>query len=88
MKQEELKHCLETFGLLTVLETFRRNGRTYAQCVCDCGTRIEVRLDSLKSGKTKSCGCLKRKTGIIVRFLNSRMEGVLKCAEKESISER
>lgn len=29
------------------------------KCVCDCGKEVIVRLTSLKSGYTKSCGCLK-----------------------------
>lgn len=29
-------------------------------CVCDCGVRKPVRNDRLKSGKTKSCGCISR----------------------------
>lgn len=29
------------------------------ECQCDCGSRTEVRSDCLKSGKTKSCGCLR-----------------------------
>lgn len=27
-------------------------------CQCDCGNKIVVRSDSLKSGSVKSCGCL------------------------------
>lgn len=29
----------------------------YAQCVCDCGNRTTPRMDKLREGKTKSCGC-------------------------------
>lgn len=29
-------------------------------CKCDCGNIISVLLSNLKSGKTKSCGCLRR----------------------------
>lgn len=32
----------------------------YVECVCDCGVSTLVRLDRLKSGKTKSCGCYAR----------------------------
>lgn len=28
-------------------------------CVCDCGSRVAVRSNALRSGGTKSCGCLK-----------------------------
>lgn len=33
--------------------------RVYWNCVCECGTELEVRSDGLSSGRTKSCGCLK-----------------------------
>lgn len=29
------------------------------RCLCDCGDVISVRRQSLLSGNTKSCGCLK-----------------------------
>jgi len=29
-------------------------------CVCDCGTTVNVRLNALRSGGTKSCGCIKK----------------------------
>ncbi len=31
------------------------------KCVCDCGNIVDVRQSNLLSGKTKSCGCLKRR---------------------------
>lgn len=34
-------------------------GRMFV-CLCDCGEEIQTRADSLKSGHTKSCGCVKR----------------------------
>lgn len=32
-------------------------GREYAKCKCSCGTEREVRLRSIKSGDSISCGC-------------------------------
>lgn len=48
------------FGRLTTLDVAgRTNGRkTLWRCRCDCGAEIVVVSDSLKSGHTKSCGCL------------------------------
>ena len=30
------------------------------QCICDCGTEVEVAATRLSRGQTKSCGCLQR----------------------------
>ena len=45
------------FDKLKVLEQKRENNRTYCYCECDCGNKLWIRADSLKSGKTRSCGC-------------------------------
>lgn len=33
--------------------------RTYWHCICECGTERDVVTDSLRNGKSKSCGCEK-----------------------------
>jgi len=50
------------FGRLTPIEvTGKENGRhPIWSCLCTCGYFTEVRAGSLKSGHTKSCGCLQR----------------------------
>jgi hypothetical protein len=35
-------------------------GRVKFLCKCDCGNLVEILSDQLKSGKTKSCGCLQK----------------------------
>lgn len=35
-----------------------KNKRTYWNCLCDCGNNKIVEAQQMKSGKTKSCGCL------------------------------
>lgn len=50
------------YGKLVVLNTFlfkEKSGikRTRSECLCDCGNKKEVRLSSLNSGNTISCGC-------------------------------
>lgn len=50
----------QKFGLLTVLE-FAGNDNYRSsmwKCLCDCGNISIVRSHDLKSGGTKSCGCL------------------------------
>lgn len=51
----------QRFGRLTVLERAPsvKSGNSYWLCECDCGRRNTVVSHSLKSGSTKSCGCLK-----------------------------
>jgi hypothetical protein len=36
----------------------RRGGRVHWHCVCECGAQIVVAASSLRSGNTRSCGCL------------------------------
>ena len=52
----------ETFHLLTVVNgpVSSRSGRSWI-CKCDCGADKLVMEYKLKSGHTKSCGCLQRK---------------------------
>ena len=57
------------FGRLTVLS--RSNNNTNDKkpkwiCCCDCGNLTEVAGNSLISGRTKSCGCLKAETSHII----------------------
>lgn len=56
----------EKYGLLTVVEedleykiknNIKSKGR-YWKCQCECGNIVTVRTDSLRTGNTKSCGCL------------------------------
>jgi hypothetical protein len=52
---------MTTYGRLTVIESSIKEGRRYkAKCVCECGTELLVDETHLRSGHTKSCGCLQR----------------------------
>lgn len=52
------------FGRLTVIKEVepenKRNDVTYWLCKCDCGNQKVVRMDQLRNGRTKSCGCLQK----------------------------
>lgn len=53
----------DRYGSLTVLSelpTRKLAGGTkrWFRCRCDCGAEMEVRLGHLRSGHTRSCGCL------------------------------
>lgn len=49
------------FGRLTVVGSKKKvGGRLVWFCKCVCGKGLNIRDDSLKSGHSKSCGCLSR----------------------------
>lgn len=59
-RYDKALNCVgEKFGKLTVENIRFEHKKTIAECICDCGNKIEVRLDQLKSGNTTSCGCIK-----------------------------
>ena len=55
------------FGMLTALYNIKQksnNGKYtyyYWHCRCDCGKEKDISTSHLKSGETKSCGCLRDK---------------------------
>lgn len=55
----------QRFGKLVAIcrdENKYRNGKpvTMWKCICDCGNEISVEANSLKTGNTRSCGCLSK----------------------------
>ena len=49
----------QRFGRLTAIKrTGTRSGHSLWLCECDCGNTVEVSANSLKRGRTRSCGCL------------------------------
>lgn len=48
------------FGRLTVAEYTgdSKSGSPIWRCLCECGNEINVKAGNLRSGNTKSCGCL------------------------------
>lgn len=53
------------FGKLTAIKyEYTKNKKPYWLCRCECGKNKIIAYSSLKSGATKSCGCLKHETSI------------------------
>ena len=51
------------YGRLEVIKKYKSlNSSTRWLCKCDCGNYTVVHANSLKSGNTKSCGCIKIET--------------------------
>jgi len=50
--------------------------RRYWDCVCECGGTKTASGGSLKAGKTKSCGCLQRDTGVLLAEQYSTTHGL------------
>lgn len=54
----------QTFNLLTVVASAGKDKHRELlwNCLCECGNTTVVRSSKLRSGRTKSCGCLQRTT--------------------------
>lgn len=51
----------QKFGKLTVLEfSHRKDRKYYWKCQCDCGSFTVINGWNLKSGNSKSCGCVSK----------------------------
>lgn len=52
----------KTYGRLTVIEKAEpgKHGKSRVVCLCDCGESVVVETNSIKSGNTRSCGCLQK----------------------------
>jgi len=63
------------FGLLTTLNISTKQGYdgTYSWlCICSCGNYTTVAPASLRSGNTKSCGCLAKLTRFQIKHGKNR----------------
>lgn len=82
----------QRFGRLIVLkyneEISKEKHRVYWDCQCDCGTIKTIMGDSLKSGRTQSCGCLKKErcsAAKKINLLGQRFGKLLVIEEAESV---
>ena len=59
----------QRYGRLVAIEQIgARNYMTVWRCLCDCGNEANVALDKLRSGHTKSCGCLRAEKARTAHF--------------------
>lgn len=50
------------YGMLTIVEELERVGsRRYFLWKCDCGNTKKIDMNPVRSGNTKSCGCMLKK---------------------------
>ena len=66
----------QTFGRWTVLSEAEPRGYAYywlCECSCENHTRREVLQDTLVSGRSKSCGCIKSKKKSETTMLHFRI---------------
>ena len=72
----------EKFGKLTVLkeEVILKSGKTrvYATCKCECGGEKTCDRSGLTTGRTTSCGCVRREATIAFNKTKKKPEGTLK----------
>ena len=79
----------QKFGRLTVKDFSHRNkrGKTVWNAICQCGTNKKILADSLKSGKTRSCGCIRSTHGYSGHPLYKVWNGmVARCENPKSIN--
>ena len=62
---EEIKKGLECckYGLWTVIEDkgWNKSGHKLLLCKCECGTERIIQKSNLESGRSRSCGCLRKR---------------------------
>jgi hypothetical protein len=74
-KQQPCQHIGKTFGELTVLGRAGSDGcgRVLLRCQCTCGRTTVARGSDLRSGHSRSCGCLRAKA-LRIRLGKIRMK--------------
>ena len=51
----------QKYGRLTVRQKNGfRNNKTYWDCDCDCGNKVTIQYYAIVSGRSQSCGCLRK----------------------------
>jgi hypothetical protein len=76
----------ERFGRLVVKGSAEGNGRPAWHCHCDCGKHCVVVGEDLRSGKTRSCGCLRAEASRKSSDLTGAMFGLWGVIERAGSS--
>lgn len=63
------------YGRLTILDNVRKGSYAACLCSCDCGKRKIIRLDCIRDGVTKSCGCMARERISKANFIHGDSVG-------------
>ena len=67
----------QRFGRLIVLKyVYTLGSFAHWECICDCGSKIMVCSNNLRTGHTKSCGCIKREMLIKRNYIDGRCSDV------------
>ena len=77
----------ERFGRLTAIWIDHMNnyGTAMWLCKCQCGKEVKIHLGSLMSGRTKSCGCLRKESCAMTGKRNRKAErnqGIIKLRDE------
>jgi hypothetical protein len=49
------------FNKLQVIDISHRSKRVvFWNCICECGTKLKIRSQHIRTGHTKSCGCIQK----------------------------
>lgn len=69
----------QNFGRLTVIRFHHSDEKNrYWECKCSCGNTILCTTGRLRSGNTRSCGCLRKETSIKNGIKNVKYDGEAK----------
>ena len=71
------------FGILIVKEfSHIKSHRSYYVCKCDCGKEKVIARQNLVSGRTKSCGCIKKSNALTHGQSQTRIYNIWKNIRK------
>ena len=77
------------YGRLRVIESARAKSRSRWLCLCKCGNIVFIQTNDLRSGHTKSCGCLRKELATRHELSRTRFYGVWhgmrkRCGDKDN----